>query len=246
MTTRVAVLAPSPLVRAGLDALLADTAGVVTVALPFDPEDDAAPFGASLLDSSPLDASPLERAAGSGADVVVWAPASPLDVTALLGAGLVDLRGGAFGDAGPAATPALVVIADLAPREAAAALRAGARAVLPNGVRADTLAAAVAAAAAGLVVFPAEEAAGVLPGDEPGAGGPPDAAGGRAVAPLSGRERDVLALVAEGLANKQIAYRLGISEHTVKTHVAALFSKLHAGTRAEAVVTAARAGLLLL
>ena len=66
------------------------------------------------------------------------------------------------------------------------------------------------------------------------------------MAPLSGRERDVLGLVAEGLANKQIAYRLGISEHTVKTHVAALFAKLRAGTRAEAVVTAARAGLLLL
>ncbi len=242
MTTRVAVLASSPLVRAGLDALLADAAGVVPVPMPFEFGDD----GAQL--------SPLERAAGTGADVVVWAPASALDVASTLGAGLVDLRSGVFGDAGPANFPALVVIADLAPREAAGVLRAGARAVLPNGVRAEALAAAVAAAAAGLVVFPADDAAGVLPADprdgrdgrEGRDGGGPDAPAASNVTPLSGRERDVLGLMAEGLANKQIAYRLGISEHTVKTHVAALFAKLHAGTRAEAVVTAARAGLLLL
>ncbi len=232
MTTRVAVLAPSPLVRAGLDALLAEVPGLVLVTLPFDPGDDG---------SEP---SPLERAAGSGADVVVWAPASSLDVATTLGAGLVDLRSGVYGDTAPSSAPALVVIADLAPRDAAAAVRAGARGVLPNGVRSDTLAAAVAAAAAGLVVFPADDAANLLAGDE--RNGSADAGATPSVAPLSGRERDVLGLMAEGLANKQIAYRLGISEHTVKTHVAALFGKLHAGTRAEAVVTAARAGLLLL
>lgn len=233
MTTRVAVLAPSPLVRAGLDALLTESPGVVLVTLPLDAGDES------------TDAFPLEQAAGSGADVVVWAPASSLDVAAALGAGLVDMRSGVYGDAAPSSFAALVIIADLAPRDAASAVRAGARAVLPNGVRSDTLAAAVMAAAAGLVVFPADDAASVLSAADDRVSGPgttdaPD------VTPLSGRERDVLGLMAEGLANKQIAYRLGISEHTVKTHVAALFGKLHAGTRAEAVVTAARAGLLLL
>jgi DNA-binding NarL/FixJ family response regulator len=63
---------------------------------------------------------------------------------------------------------------------------------------------------------------------------------------LTPREREVLALLAEGLANKMIAPRLGISEHTVKTHVAAVYEKLHARNRAEAVVAAARQGLLLL
>lgn len=232
MTTRVAVLASSPLVRAGLDALLTESPSVVLVALPFDAGDGD--------DGS--DPSPLERAAGSGADVLVWAPATALDVSTTLGAGLVDMRSGVYGDAPPSAFPALVVIADLAPRDAAAAVRAGARAVLPNGVRSEALAAAVAAAAAGLVVLPADDVAGLLAADDPAR----DAAGNAAVAPLSGRERDVLGLMAEGLANKQIAYRLGISEHTVKTHVASLFAKLHAGTRAEAVVTAARSGLLLL
>ena len=232
MTTRVAVLASSPLVRAGLDALLADAPGVVLVRLPFG------------LDDDDIDASPLERVAETGADVVVWAPASALDVPAALGAGLVDLQSGAYGDAAPATAPALIVIADLARHDVAGALRTGARAVLPNGVRAETLAVAVAAVAAGLVVLPAEDVAGVLAGDERGAlRDGPNAAG---VPPLSRREGDVLALVAEGLANKQIAFRLGISEHTVKTHVAALFGKLDAGTRAEAVVTAARAGLLML
>ena len=66
------------------------------------------------------------------------------------------------------------------------------------------------------------------------------------MASLTSREREVLALLAQGLANKAIAPRLGISEHTVKAHVASIFGKLGAGTRAEAVVTAARLGILLL
>jgi DNA-binding CsgD family transcriptional regulator len=65
-------------------------------------------------------------------------------------------------------------------------------------------------------------------------------------APLTAREREVLALLAEGLGNKVIAARLGLSEHTVKTHVTAILAKLDADTRAEAVAVGARAGLILL
>jgi len=63
---------------------------------------------------------------------------------------------------------------------------------------------------------------------------------------LTPRETEVLALLAEGLSNKLIADRLKISEHTAKFHVNALFAKLGAETRTEAVVLAVRRGLLML
>jgi len=63
---------------------------------------------------------------------------------------------------------------------------------------------------------------------------------------LTQREREVLALLADGLGNKQIAARLGISTNTVKTHLELLFEKLDVSTRTEAVTAAARMGLLLL
>ena len=65
-------------------------------------------------------------------------------------------------------------------------------------------------------------------------------------ATLSGREQEILALLADGLVNKQIAARLGISTNTVKTHLELLFEKLGVATRAEAVATAVKQGLLLL
>lgn len=63
---------------------------------------------------------------------------------------------------------------------------------------------------------------------------------------LSNREREILALLADGLVNKQIAARLGISTNTVKTHLELLFDKLGVTTRAEAVATGVKRGLLLL
>jgi DNA-binding NarL/FixJ family response regulator len=53
-------------------------------------------------------------------------------------------------------------------------------------------------------------------------------------------------LIVEGLSNKLIAHRLGISEHTVKTHVASILSKLGATSRTEAVSQAIRRGLVML
>ncbi len=61
---------------------------------------------------------------------------------------------------------------------------------------------------------------------------------------LSARERGVLQLVAAGLSNRQIAETLGISERTVKFHVTAIFNKLGADNRAQAVALAAARGLL--
>jgi DNA-binding NarL/FixJ family response regulator len=64
--------------------------------------------------------------------------------------------------------------------------------------------------------------------------------------PLTPRELQVLNLVAQGLPNKGIARRLGISENTAKFHVASLCGKLGASSRTEAVTIAARRGLILL
>jgi len=66
------------------------------------------------------------------------------------------------------------------------------------------------------------------------------------VEPLTPRETDVLELLAEGLANKGIAARLGISDQTVKFHVAAISGKLGAANRTEAVRVAIRLGLVAL
>jgi DNA-binding NarL/FixJ family response regulator len=66
------------------------------------------------------------------------------------------------------------------------------------------------------------------------------------VEPLTPREQQVLELLAEGLPNKAIAVRLGISDQTVKFHVASISAKLGATNRTEAVRLALRRGLLTL
>jgi two-component system, NarL family, nitrate/nitrite response regulator NarL len=63
---------------------------------------------------------------------------------------------------------------------------------------------------------------------------------------LTPREREVLGLLAEGRSNKAIATRLGISDHTAKFHVNAILGKLGAETRSEAIVLAARRGMVVL
>jgi DNA-binding CsgD family transcriptional regulator len=61
---------------------------------------------------------------------------------------------------------------------------------------------------------------------------------------LTPRELQVLKMLATGLANKEIAGELGISDHTAKFHVAQILAKLNAGSRAEAVAIAIRSGLI--
>jgi len=61
---------------------------------------------------------------------------------------------------------------------------------------------------------------------------------------LTPREREILALVGQGLSNKSVARHLGISVHTVKFHIEALFAKLDATSRAEAVAKGLRGGVI--
>ncbi len=74
---------------------------------------------------------------------------------------------------------------------------------------------------------------------------PGEPAGGL-IEDLTPREREVLGLLAEGLSNRAIAGRLGISEHTAKFHVHIILGKLGTQSRTEAVVQAARLGLITL
>jgi DNA-binding NarL/FixJ family response regulator len=68
---------------------------------------------------------------------------------------------------------------------------------------------------------------------------------GAAKAPaLTPRQRDILALIAQGRSNKEIAFALGIRERTVKFHVAALFARLGTSSRTEALVVALRMGVI--
>ena len=104
--------------------------------------------------------------------------------------------------------------------------------VLPRDVTAPQLDAALHAVAAGLLVRSVHAASsdGFSPvGDEP---------------PLTPREAEVLALVGQGMSNKMIARALGISLHTVKFHLEALFGKLDATSRAEAVAKGLRNGII--
>lgn len=121
------------------------------------------------------------------------------------------------------------------PARARDLLARGFRAALKRQTSPETLAAAIDAVSRGLVVTDPS----FLPLTPP----PPPR---DETLHLSPREHEVLALLAEGLSNKEIAAELSLSPHTAKFHVTALLDKLGAQTRTEAVVRAARAGLLAL
>jgi NarL family two-component system response regulator YdfI len=119
------------------------------------------------------------------------------------------------------------------------ALRVGIRAILPSEVLPDQLVAALQAAASGLFVVHPSGAAAIFPPAAP-------AFRTELAEPLTGREREVLQMLAGGLGNKEIAARLVISEHTAKFHVASILGKLGAASRTEAVSLGIRRGLILL
>jgi len=124
-----------------------------------------------------------------------------------------------------AASPAtrVLLISGAGRISAAAARAAGASGFVSKDGSAEEVARAVRAVGTGLTVFPAD---------------------GRPAAPLPGREREVLELIASGATNHEIAARLSLSPHTVKDHTSSLYRRLDVRNRAEAVQRAQRLGLL--
>ena len=169
-------------------------------------------------DVAPAD---LEPPLVEAADVLVWDGGA----------------GGALDGLREAAARAPVLALPWNAEQAREAIAAGARGVLSRERLDELLLAAVQAVALGLrVVDDAFDEAVMRP----------RVAGEPLVEPLTQRETEVLQLVAQGLTNRRIGERLGISEHTVKFHVNAILGKLGAQTRGEAIAHAARLGLLLL
>jgi two-component system, NarL family, response regulator YdfI len=146
------------------------------------------------------------------------------------------------------------------------ALAMGARAALQSDIPATSLAAALAAVDAGLIVLEPSARALLLSANRDRFAGPSNgdtkpsnpaptpsapavdasSAPTRKGRPLTSREREILGLVASGTSNKGIARSLSVSANTVKFHLAAVFDKLDAATRAEAVAEAIRRGELSL
>ncbi len=134
-------------------------------------------------------------------------------------------------------TPEVEVIALTSVLEDASvvgAVRAGATGYLLKDTNADELRRAVKAAAAGQVQLSPEAATRLM--REVRAPEKPET--------LTERETDVLRLLAEGQANKEIARELGIGEKTVKTHVSSILAKLGVQSRTQAVLHAMKAGLI--
>jgi NarL family two-component system response regulator YdfI len=146
-------------------------------------------------------------------------------------------------DLSPAAdgrSPAFVLLTgESQPAWTQEALRLGVRAILPRDASAAEIMAAVESAANGMAMIDPRELDTLLSASAPArtSGETPS---------LTARELEVLRMMAEGAANKAIAWKLNISEHTVKFHVASILGKLNAGTRTEAVTIGIRKGLVLL
>lgn len=218
---RLALAAPSAMLLAGLETLVMRD-GAFTVVERIARLDDIG-----------------ETLEGADVDVVV----AVVDAPALFA---LPSSGGEGDPATAGSVHRWVLLVDADAREVAAWVNRGARAVLPRDAEGDEILAAIEAVHAGLAVVPAAVAHALTAASPRST---PRLTNGVAPSPpaaLSPREREILALVAEGMGNKIVAARLGISEHTVKTHVASIFQKLGADTRAEAVAIGARSGLILL
>jgi two-component system, NarL family, response regulator YdfI len=211
--TRVLIASISPVVRAGLEALLSSNESLEVIGL----SDDLGSLAQQIHEKDP-DVVLLEFDRREDEAASMW-ESSERDPAAFV-----------------------VLTDEWNSPWAIEAMKAGVRAILSREASAEEILAAVMAASAGLVVLH-PDAMGALLSDAPGQARLVPEPG---LDPLTPRETEVLGMIAEGLGNKTIAYRLGISEHTVKFHVASIFSKLNASSRTEAVTLGIRQGLIMI
>jgi NarL family two-component system response regulator YdfI len=123
----------------------------------------------------------------------------------------------------------------------ASALRSGVKAILRRDSGIEEILAAIQAAHAGLVLLDpdvTQQLASRIPA--------PTAQPTTGFDDLTPREIEVLRMLAEGLGNREMAARLGISDHTVKFHISSILDKFGAATRTEAVTMGIRMGIILL
>lgn len=213
-------------------------------------DSDASPVRLTLVAEDPLARGALSRIlAEQGGDIAVIAAGTLAEVESsrpelapdvvLWDVGLHPTEASGRLDAPELGAPVLALVPDEPTAEGA--LSAGARGLLFRDVAPAPLLAALRAVARGLTVF--DPALAAVRNTPRAAASTSSSSGPESLTP---REREVLALLAEGLSNKAIADRLDISEHTAKFHVNAVLAKLGVQRRTEAVVRAARMGLVTL
>lgn len=191
-----------------------------------------------------VDAAPALDFAGSAADAAVIADRFAGDVPDVVVVELEPQAGdlpALEADRDPA-TPGLVLLTDEADSDwIHEALGSSAMALLPRDATPGEIIAAIEAVAAGLCVLSPEILARLLAQRR----APRQMASAALIETLTPREIEVLTMLAEGLGNKEIARQLDISDNTVKFHLSAIFGKLGASSRTEAVMQGMRNGLIM-
>ena len=138
-----------------------------------------------------------------------------------------------------AATPTILLIDNPSVAWAARVIRSGAKAILARDSGREEIVPAIMAAYSGHVLLDSAVALNI-------AGQVRAERTESRHESLTPRELEVLSMLAEGLGNREIASRLGISDHTIKFHISSILDKLGAESRTEAVTMGLRMGLILL
>jgi two-component system, NarL family, response regulator YdfI len=172
---------------------------------------------------------------GAAASLASFARSTELDVIVIDTDSIRDLL------LEPTSDAAIVLLTEVTEaRSISRLLRSGVRAILSRESDPDDVLSAIYASYDGLVLLstPTAESLAALFGDQP------LEVEAELSEEITSRETDVLRMLAQGLVNKDIAARLGISEHTVKFHISSILDKLGASTRTEAVTLGIRRGLI--